>query len=91
MNSVRVIIHGQVQGVGYRWFARDMAEANAVSGWVRNRRDGTVEVELHGNDTAVAVVLTVLRDGPPHSRVDDLTVTEIPESVGVGFDIRPTV
>lgn len=80
-----------MRGVGYRWFTRDLAEANSVSGWVRNRHDGTVETELHGTDAAIAVVLAALRDGPPHSRIDDVTVAQIPESVTDGFEIHPTV
>lgn len=91
MGAFRVVIHGRVQGVGYRWFAREVCEANAVSGWVRNRRDGTVEAELHGNDSDVTTALARLRDGPRHSVVDDVAATEIPPSHTSGFEIRPTV
>lgn len=90
MGSVRVVVHGRVQGVGYRWYVRAVCEAADVRGWVRNRSDGAVEAELYGDDAAVALVLAALRDGPPQSRVDDLAVTEIPPSRATAFEIRPT-
>lgn len=92
MTSVRVIVHGRVQGVGYRWFLHDEASARGVAGWVRNRRDGTVEAELHGPDAAVAAVLAAMREGPPHSRVDELTTADATEDAGASdFQIGPTV
>lgn len=97
MRSVRVVVRGRVQGVGFRWFARDAAEQHGVTGWVRNRADGTVEAELHGRANAVHAVLDLLRSGPPHARVDDVAATAIPSSSDAddprrsgGFEIRPT-
>jgi len=90
---VRVRVHGEVQGVGYRWFTREAAQAHRVAGWVRNRIDGTVEAELHGAADAVDAVLAEMRSGPAQSRVDDL----ITEPIGIvpeppaGFEFRPTV
>lgn len=81
MRSLRVIVRGRVQGVGYRWFARETASAHGVSGWVRNRRDGTVEAELHGDDAAVSTVLAALRAGTAHSRVDEVAVTGLDQTV----------
>ncbi|GAA5154212.1 acylphosphatase [Microbacterium pseudoresistens] len=92
MRSVHVIVRGRVQGVGFRWFTRDAAETAGIAGWVRNRRDGTVEAELHGDDQAVSTVLNRLSEGPEWSNVDDLAVTDAePAPLYAGFDIRPTV
>ncbi len=91
MRSVRVIVRGRVQGVGFRWFTRDAADARGITGWVRNLRDGSVEAELHGADAAVDSVLGALRSGPPLSRVDDISVQEVSASVPVGFEIAPTI
>lgn len=76
MRSVRVIVRGRVQGVGFRWFTRDAAEAHGVSGWVRNLRDGTVEAELRGEDAAIQAVVDAISDGPVGSRVKDVHTTD---------------
>ena len=70
MTSVRIIVHGHVQGVGFRWFARATARANGVVGWVRNLSDGTVEAELSGDSESVRTVIDALRAGPESARVD---------------------
>jgi acylphosphatase len=57
------LVSGHVQGVGYRWFVRGLAQAAGLSGWARNLPDGRVEVVLEGDDDAVARVLAAL-DGP---------------------------
>jgi acylphosphatase len=46
--AIRFVVHGKVQGVGYRFFARTCAEALGITGWVRNREDGTVEAHAEG-------------------------------------------
>lgn len=53
---------GTVQGVGFRWITQELANDNAVTGWVRNMDDGTVEAELQGMGLAIARVLTGIRD-----------------------------
>ena len=93
MTSKRVRVRGRVQGVGYRWFTRDSAEAHRVSGWVRNRRDGTVEAELHGEADDVEATLAEMRLGPVHARVDHVEVTSIDavdSGIASGFEFRPT-
>ena len=62
-------IAGRVQGVGYRDAMRTEALANRVAGWVRNRRDGTVEAILHGSPACVDAVVAWARRGPPAARV----------------------
>lgn len=89
MGSVRVIVSGRVQGVGYRWFVRETATTCGLVGWVRNRREGTVEAELHGDDEALRDVIAALRQGPRSARVDALQITDIAADRHDGFEIRP--
>ena len=92
MRAVRVTVRGGVQGVGFRWFTRDTASAHGVSGWVRNRRDGTVEAHLQGADASIDAVLVLLRQGPPYGRVDELSTSDAPPGPSLsGFEIRATV
>ena len=67
---VSVIIRGAVQGVGYRAWAEITALELGVEGWVRNRRDGTVEALLAGPEETVLTMLELCRDGPPGARVE---------------------
>jgi len=90
MRRVHVIVRGRVQGVGYRYTMRMVAQDAGVAGWVRNRRDGTVEAEVEGTPAQVDEVLAWMADGPPGSAVDDARVTET-EPVGErGFAVRET-
>ncbi len=63
MRRVVAVVSGHVQGVGYRWFVRGLAQAAGLAGLARNLPDGRVEVVLEGDDDAVAAVLAAL-DGP---------------------------
>jgi acylphosphatase len=65
----RVVIRGRVQGVGYRAWAEYTALDLALEGWVRNRRDGTVEALFAGPQEAVEAMLEACREGPPGARV----------------------
>ena len=84
-----VTIRGRVQGVGYRYFVEHEARARGLEGWVRNRRDGSVEATVQGNPEAIAAVIDWARQGPPGALVTDLK-----ESEGTGdystFETRPT-
>ena len=71
---VAVIVSGRVQDVGYREFARRAAETCGVAGFVRNRSKGTVELRLVGAPAALEALLSQLRRGPPHGRVDGLEI-----------------
>ena len=82
-----VIVSGLVQGVGYRYLARKHAERLAVTGWVRNLADGTVEAEVQGDEAAVREMLRRLEAGPPGSQVTGLAVTELDPSDDEGFRI----
>lgn len=82
-----VIVSGLVQGVGYRYLARKHAERLAVTGWVRNLPDGTVEAEVQGDDAAVAEMLRRLEAGPPGSAVTALEVRAVDLADDDGFRI----
>jgi acylphosphatase len=88
--TVHLRIEGRVQGVGYRAFVDMRATELGLSGWVRNRRDGSVEAVLQGPPAAVGDMLEMCRRGPPAARVDNVEV--IGEGVGAfaGFEVRPT-
>lgn len=84
-----LLIHGLVQGVGYRESMRWEAERLGVSGWVRNRRDGTVEAMVDGPPEAIEAILAWARRGPPAARVTRVDVH--PGRTGFsGFERLPT-
>jgi acylphosphatase len=68
----RVEIRGRVQGVGYRAWVEHQARKHGVEGWVRNRRDGSVEALFSGPEDVVADLVTSCRRGPSSARVDDV-------------------
>jgi acylphosphatase len=72
MVTRQIRVKGRVQGVGFRYALRREAERNGVRGWVRNRRDGSVEAVLRGEAEAVARILDWARRGPPGARVDEI-------------------
>jgi acylphosphatase len=78
MISRHLIVIGRVQGVGYRDALRDAAEKHKVTGWVRNRRDGSVEALLQGAPAAVAALIAWARRGPSLARVTELRVNPPP-------------
>jgi acylphosphatase len=88
-----VLVSGRVQGVGYRWFVSSHAESLGLTGWARNRREGTVELEVFGPRPRIEQLLQKLREGPPASDVTEVTVHWLPGSEGpapLRFEIRPT-
>ena len=68
----RIVIRGRVQGVGYRAWTEMMAVERGVEGWVRNRRDGSVEAVFAGAEEIVLALIELCRDGPPGARVNAL-------------------
>ena len=86
-------IAGRVQGVGYRDALRRQALECGVSGWVRNRRDGTVEAVVQGSAQAVDQVIAWARRGPPAARVQSVDVEDAGGDLARhydGFDGLPT-
>ena len=86
--SRHVIVAGRVQGVFFRVWTREQAEALGISGWVRNRPDGNVEALVAGEEAAVATMIERMRCGPPGAKVERLTEEPVEESDGEGFVIR---
>jgi acylphosphatase len=72
MVRVRLVVSGRVQGVGFRWFVREAARQHRLAGWVRNRADGSVELEASGDDARCRDFIETIRQGPPGARVDDV-------------------
>lgn len=89
MQTIRIVVSGRVQGVGFRaWTERRARELN-LSGWVRNLRDGTVEAVFHGPADKVDEMIGHCRRGPAHARVEVLERYEEPTPPPSGFLIRP--
>lgn len=92
----RLVVHGHVQGVGFRDALRARAQALELAGWVRNRSDGTVEAIAQGMESRVQSLVDWAHRGPPSARV---TRVEVDASVDqgnggsryVGFERRPTL
>ena len=82
-------ISGLVQGVGFRYSMSKEAARRGVTGWVRNRRDGTVEAVIDGAPDELEAVLAWARHGPRGANVTEVEVAEIPESFE-RFEMRPT-
>lgn len=97
MRVVRLTIRGYVQGVGYRAFVDDEALARGLKGWVRNRRDGSVEALIAGESKEVDAMIAACRQGPRSARVDAVEIAEADEKAlearrsGEDFSMLPTM
>jgi acylphosphatase len=91
-----VVVRGRVQGVGYRAFVEDEARQRGLRGWVRNRRDGSVEAVFSGQRNEVEAVIEACRRGPYSARVSELDQREGTEAdllegaEGGSFSVCPT-
>jgi acylphosphatase len=84
-------IVGRVQGVGFRAFVTSHAQACGLRGWVRNRRDGSVEALLIGDSDKVTAVIDSCRRGPNLARVDHVVTLPAEDDGTPDFAERPTV
>ena len=95
--SRHVTIRGRVQGVGYRYFVEREARSRDLEGWVRNRRDGSVEAVFSGPAEAVAAMIAACRRGPSSARVEALQDEAADPDMlnlrraGERFSVLPTV
>ena len=90
MRVVGFVVEGEVQGVGFRYFARREAQRLGIVGWVRNRRDGAVEGRAIGEDSSVDAFISRLRLGPSMANVTNVDLIEISDDTEsyIAFDIR---
>ena len=92
----RVVVRGRVQGVGFRAFVEDEARQRRIAGWVRNRRDGSVEAVFSGTPEAVRAVVEACRRGPRGGWVEALDDSEGSDELlaqrhpGEGFSVLRT-
>jgi len=90
LKTVTVRIEGRVQGVYYRAWAEQTARRLNLDGWVRNRRDGSVEAVFSGPETQVDEMLQRCGEGPPDAKVASVTVTDEGGAPPSGFSVLPT-
>ncbi|EPS58492.1 hypothetical protein M569_16324, partial [Genlisea aurea] len=88
---VKVVIKGRVQGVFYRNWTVDNAAELGLKGWVRNRRDGSVEALFSGSPEKVRQMENRCRSGPPDAIVTGVDVFPSSEDPGITFERKPTV
>ena len=84
----RVVVHGRVQGVGFRFGCARRAEAASLAGWVRNRADGTVEAVFEGPPDAVEALVSWCTQGPPMARVSSVECSDEPPTGETSFSLR---
>jgi acylphosphatase len=96
MSVIRhVVMHGRVQAVGFRAWTEFTARRHGLQGWVRNRRDGSVEAVFAGSREAVEAMVADCRRGPPGARIDaienrEATLEELAMRRGIDFAVMPT-
>lgn len=93
--TIRALVRGRVQRVGYRAWVNASAVALGLRGFVRNRSDGSVEAVFSGSPELVAQIAESLRRGPPKASVSsveiaDVTQADLAETFGAHFVVLPT-
>ncbi|MFB6341750.1 acylphosphatase [Saccharicrinis sp. FJH62] len=83
LKHFNITVYGNVQGVGFRWHTRRMAETLGVTGYVKNRYNGTVYIEAEGSEIQLSQFVSWCKKGPDHAQVEhvDITITDL-----VGFN-----
>jgi acylphosphatase len=90
MKSVHLRIEGRVQGIGYRAWVEDEAAERGLAGWVRNRRDGSVEAVFAGEPEAVEAMVAACRGGPLGARVTGVISSDYAGPAVQRFRVLPT-
>jgi acylphosphatase len=91
MKSVRLVLSGRVQGVGFRYFVKQIAAQHHVKGWIRNRDDGHVEIAAEGTDQQVDSFIRKTRRGTFLARVEDMELHSCALQNYTAFDIKATI
>jgi len=92
MERIHATVRGRVQGVSFRFFVQQNASKIGVNGWVRNRLEGSVELEAEGEKYKLEQLLAVIKQGPRNSRVDEVEVEWLEShQTSSQFVIIPTV
>lgn len=89
MRARHVVVHGFVQGVGFRWSTLHEARRLGVAGWVRNRDDGSVEVVAEGAEASVDALVAWLHHGPRSASVSRVEVGQAQPQGYAGFEVEP--
>ncbi len=79
MPRIRLVVKGRVQGVGFRHFARKQAESLGVTGYARNKMDGSVEIEAQGPKESLNQFVGTIHAGPSSAEVFEVTILDVPE------------
>jgi acylphosphatase len=89
IERLEAVVHGRVQGVGFRWFVRRTASGLGLAGWVANSPDGTVAVTAEGDPAALDRLLAALHEGPAGARVSRVATRRVAGGGTLaGFEIR---
>jgi acylphosphatase len=88
--TLHLIVQGRVQGVGYRWWTVGQAKALGLAGWVRNRRDGSVEILAIGAAHALESLAAACAHGPAAASVASVERAAAGDDGSAGFEQRPT-
>jgi acylphosphatase len=88
LQSVSILIKGRVQGVGFRYFVRKLAEKYNIKGYVMNLPEGSVYIEAEGEELSVNDFIAACRTGPSYAAINEITVNQIPFSAYQWFEVR---
>ncbi len=78
VEAKRIVVHGRVQGVGFRYFVRNLGMRLGLTGNVSNLPDSTVEIIVHGNPKRIGEFIKEVQNGPPLARVERLEIQDLP-------------
>ena len=87
--NIEIIVFGRVQGVGFRYSTKNVADRLNLNGSVQNLRDGTVLIHVNGDKPTVDEFISEIKDSPtPYGRVDNIQITDIKETQNKGFIVK---
>lgn len=87
--AFKLVVYGKVQGIGYRWFVREIAKEEKISGYVKNNYDGTVEIIAEAeNKEKITVFIERIKREHPYAIVEKIDISEVPLNNYKDFDIR---